>query len=213
MKLNKVLALALSGVMAVSMLAGCSGNPGNGGQEGEEQTPATGIVAAVNNGQDADNEVKVNFTADPTLDTQLSKAINACAEKASEDKVQAKLEEIIGGDTVKLTGSLKQGDSFMPWHSKVDEDGEKIVGVRVFKVNNNYNENAALNFVSNKVDLITKTLAKNSLTSTSQINDQYVVYNYAGTVSMIETTALDGTTNYYAAIVITNTCTVETFTV
>ena len=28
MKLNKVLALALSGVMAVSMLAGCSGAPG-----------------------------------------------------------------------------------------------------------------------------------------------------------------------------------------
>ena len=37
MKLNKVLALALSGVMAVSMLAGCSNNSGNGGQNGGEQ--------------------------------------------------------------------------------------------------------------------------------------------------------------------------------
>ena len=36
MKLNKVLALALSGVMAVSMLAGCSGAPVNGEQEGEQ---------------------------------------------------------------------------------------------------------------------------------------------------------------------------------
>ena len=211
MKLNKVLALALSGVMAVSMLAGCSGNPGNGGQEGEEQTPATGIVAAVNNGQTGD--VKVTFTADATLDTQLSKAINACAEKASEDKVQAKLEEIIGGDTVELTGSLKLGENFMPWSSNVDEDGEKIVGVRVFKVNNNYNENAALNYVAGKVDAITQKLVERSLSDDATINDKYVAYDYAGTVSMIETTALDGTTNYYAAIVITNTCTVETVTV
>ena len=31
MKLNKVMALALSGLMAVSMLAGCAGNPDGGG--------------------------------------------------------------------------------------------------------------------------------------------------------------------------------------
>ena len=212
MKLNKVLALALSGVMAVSMLAGCSGNPGNGGQEGEgEQVPATGIVAAVNNGQTGD--VKVTFTADATLDTQLSKAINACAEKASEDKVQAKLEEIIGGDTVKLTGALKKGGDFMPYSGSVDEDGEEIVGVRVIKVTNNYSENAALNFVADKVDRITENLVENTLTNDSKVNSKYVAYDYAGTVSMIETTALDGTTNYYAAIVITNTCTLKTVTV
>lgn len=212
MKLNKVLALALSGVMAVSMLAGCSGNSGNGGQTGEgEQTPATGIVAAVNNGQTGD--VKVTFTADATLDTQLSKAINACEEKASEDDVQAKLEKIIGGDTVKLTGYLKLGDDFMPWSSDVDEDGEEIVGVRVFKVEENYSENAALNYVAGKVDAITQKLVERSLSDNATINDKYVAYDYAGTVSMIETTALDGTTNYYAAIVITNACTVKTVTV
>ena len=61
MKLNKVLALALSGVMAVSMLAGCSNNSGNGGQNGEEQCPATSLLLLLN-GQDADNKVKVNFT-------------------------------------------------------------------------------------------------------------------------------------------------------
>ena len=57
MKLNKVLALALSGVMAVSMLAGCSGN---GGQEGEGDvivTPSTGAAAILNDEQD-----KVEFT-------------------------------------------------------------------------------------------------------------------------------------------------------
>ena len=46
MKLNKMLALALSGVMAVSMLAGCSGAPSNG-EEGQEQPPVSSSVATV----------------------------------------------------------------------------------------------------------------------------------------------------------------------
>ena len=208
MKLNKVLALALSGVMAVSMLAGCSGKT-DGGKD--EQTPATGIVAAVNNAQTGD--VKVTFTADATLDSQLSKAINACAEKATEEEVQANLEKIIGGDIVKLNGSLAVGGDFMPWSTSVDEDGEKIVGVRVIKVDANYSENAALNKIADKVDAITQNLVKNSLNKNAQINSKYAAYDYAGTVSMVETTALDGTTNYYAAIVITNNCTVKTATV
>src|SRR5699024_1095797 len=120
---------------------------------------------------------------------------------------------IIGGDTVYLDGALKKGGAFMPYSKSVDEDGEEIVGVRVIKVTSNYNENAALNFVSDKVNRITKNLLENSLSDSNKINDKYVAYDYAGTVSMIETTALDGTTNYYAAIVITNTCTVETVTV
>ncbi len=209
MKLNKILALALSGVMAVSMLAGCSNNT-NGDKD--EQVPATGVVAAVNNGQTGD--VKVTFTADATLDSQLSKAINACAEKATEEDVQANLEKIIGGDIVKLTGSLNVGDAFMPYASAMGKDTSKeIVGVRVIKVDANYSENAALNKIADKVDAITQNLVKNSLDKNAQINSKYAAYDYAGTVSMVETTALDGTTNYYAAIVITNNCTVKTATV
>ena len=77
MKLNKVLALALSGVMAVSMLAGCSGNPGNGGQEGEgEQVPATGVSVNVGNliKADLDEDVNIDFVTfadDNVLDKAL----------------------------------------------------------------------------------------------------------------------------------------------
>ena len=73
MKLNKVLALALSGVMAVSMLAGCSNNSGNGGQEGEgEQTPATIQVAAdLNKAISEDTQKKVTFTDDGALQLKI----------------------------------------------------------------------------------------------------------------------------------------------
>lgn len=52
MKLNKVLALALSGVMAVSMLAGCKGSS-NGEENPGEQPPVTSnAVSVMNEAQD-----------------------------------------------------------------------------------------------------------------------------------------------------------------
>lgn len=210
MKLNKVLALALSGVMAVSMLAGCSNNT-NGGKD--EQTPATGIVAAVNNGQSADNKVKVTFTADATLDAQLSKAVAACAEKADASEVQTVLKGIIGKDTVALTSTpLTLGGEFQPDNTNTVKTGDKIVGVRVFQVSANYTEAAAMKEIAEQVNSITSKLVENSARNNYQIGWKYVAYDYAGTVSMMQTTALDGTTNYYAAIVITNTCTLKTVT-
>ena len=209
MKLNKVLALALSGIMAVSMLAGCSNNT-NGDKD--EQVPATGVVAAVNNGQTGD--VKVTFTADATLDSQLSKAVAACAEKADASDVQTVLKGIIGKDTVALTSTpLTLGGEFQPNNTNTVKTGDKIVGVRVFEVPANYTETAAQKEIATKVNNITSLLKANTATSSSKVGSKYVAYDYAGTVSMMQATALDGTTTYYAAIVITNTCTVKTVTV
>ena len=59
MKLKKIASLALAGIMAVSMLAGCNGSSSSSTTTERETT--TGIVAAVNNGQDKTNEVKVNL--------------------------------------------------------------------------------------------------------------------------------------------------------
>src|SRR5699024_9930001 len=76
MKLNKVLALALSGVMAVSMLAGCSGNPGNGGQEGEGEgeTNVTGFAATVASKLD-ENKDNVTVTSSDAIDAALKAAM------------------------------------------------------------------------------------------------------------------------------------------
>ena len=77
MKLNKVLALALSGVMAVSMLAGCSGNSGNGDQTGEGETPIveSGAAASVIAALDSETKAKVSFSSNSALQTTLETAI------------------------------------------------------------------------------------------------------------------------------------------
>ena len=210
MKLNKVLALALSGVMAVSMLAGCSGNSGNGGQNGEEQVPATGIVAAVNNGQDADNDVKINFTADTTLDSQLTRALAAAGEDADASDVRGKIVSMIDGSKAINTSNAR--DVLNPGTSTIDDNGEQVIGVAVIKTADNYSETAAENQV---VDFVNNLLGNlvNDWSDGKTVGDDYAAFSYTGNVSMTQVTKLNGTTNYYAAIVITVDCTVETVTV
>lgn len=88
MKLNKVLALALSGVMAVSMLAGCSGNPGNGGQEGEQGE----VVVDANDISDGvasyvvDAPKYVTFNGDRALSEKLDLVVQ-----------QANVKDVVGG--------------------------------------------------------------------------------------------------------------------
>ena len=59
MKLNKMLALALSGVMAVSMLAGCSGAPSNGEEGDKEQPVVDTTIAGVFNDKLEDKDIHV----------------------------------------------------------------------------------------------------------------------------------------------------------
>ena len=103
MKLNKVLALALSGVMAVSMLAGCSGNSGNGGQEGEENKPVdnTGIVAQLDEAQkdrDADAyEASVAFVYNNDLQTALEQTVKVNgAAKNNESTIRSGVDNLMG---------------------------------------------------------------------------------------------------------------------
>ena len=79
MKLNKVLALALSGVMAVSMLAGCKGETGNGDQDNTEVQPTVSNAVSVMN----DAQGYVDFDSDADFDAALA----AAAKKAKQEEV------------------------------------------------------------------------------------------------------------------------------
>ena len=104
MKLNKVLALALSGVMAVSMLAGCSGNPGNGGQEGEGESTVDTTVASVLNDEQAatDNKVKIDFTYSSSLENALEKALTEFGASVKPENVDDRIAEILGVKDVNI---------------------------------------------------------------------------------------------------------------
>ena len=92
MKLNKMLALALSGVMAVSMLAGCSGAPSNGEEGDKEQTVVTaGTATMMNNFQN-----RVKFDADADLDAYVAAAVKTVKSDVLDD-APAGVAHITGG--------------------------------------------------------------------------------------------------------------------
>ena len=76
MKLKKLLALALAGVMAVSMLAGCkSGKPAE--DPTEEPIGAENAATVLNNEWDSDDDhVAVNFTYSSSVESALNKIIS-----------------------------------------------------------------------------------------------------------------------------------------
>lgn len=88
MKLNKLASLALAGLMAVSMLAGCKDNTAGGGQGGEvEVTPSSNYTQTV---MDKTNDVtKAIFTgvADSKLDNVVKYTAANCVIKGSNTSV------------------------------------------------------------------------------------------------------------------------------
>ncbi len=72
MKLKKIASLMLAGVMAVSMLAGCSGKGnGNDGEPENPVVPTTGVVAYANDSLSADSKEEFSYTASTELDAIL----------------------------------------------------------------------------------------------------------------------------------------------
>ena len=71
MKLNKVMALALSGLMAVSMLAGCSNGTPNGEENGEQGQVVVDDVASVMNTAQG----KIKFETSPEQSALLAAAM------------------------------------------------------------------------------------------------------------------------------------------
>ena len=110
MKLNKVLALALSGVMAVSMLAGCSGNPGNGGQEGEGEKPpvvttdAAEVLNKIQSTVKFDDDATLNGymapveTLKPSVVEKLSENDGVTSLKKSDNAVKAIVAKMVNED-------------------------------------------------------------------------------------------------------------------
>ena len=230
MKLKKIASLALAGVMAVSMLAGCEGKGANnnGGNSNNEEpvVSTTPVVDAVNKGQSASNDVKINFTTNASMDAALKKAVSVYGNDATEAEVKAAINRITG---LKSVGA-HEGDKAITSNDYVFKDGEwegflsgglnynaavtndkdqkdkvwTVFGVK--KIDSQvYTEEAALNMVAEGADEAIEKLAAHSDTTTTPANKKYYTYSYDGSIGMVSVKTLDGTTDYYVAYVVNQT--------
>ena len=210
MKLKKIAALALAGVMAVSMLAGCAGGNGNGnGAQNPDNmnTTATSVVKALNDGQKATNKVKINFTSDTELDAVLKRIADAYGADIDNNDIGDALNNLAGlGTDFKGVGSFLT--RWSTYDNRKDLKGETLTNVIVWDYDNAVSEEQVLNQAATWAN--DEVAALNTVSNDFDDNgkpdvnggDKYLAYTYEGKAGMISAKQIDGTTHYYVVCVI-----------
>ena len=224
MKLNKVLALALSGVMAVSMLAGCSGNGSNNGgsNSGEEPVVDNSLTGQVISALSSDN--KVTFTSDNTLGTTLQKAIDNAGYKYKDLKM-ATTANTIADLMGQIDSDLKNeilpyiNDNSASYTGREDSDKaeQNAFGVVVFD-GQGYSNDYAVKQLAAQIDAqnVMGESGNNLFNMTelptytddygSNPDSYYYTFDYTGSMSVVTVSdTVTGQTVYVAAYTITRT--------
>ena len=204
MKLNKVMALALSGLMAVSMLAGCAGNPDGGDNQGDVNVNpgVSSAVDVMNNMQS-----KVEFKADPILDAALASGVEGI-ESAALSKATNKVVVIPGGDVYngvldKLDGGYKLQSKKIDFTSNAKDKKDTTATVLYWVKAGNLTEENVLTLVAN--DMATSGYSD----ATDKIDGKYYSVDYTGAVSIVKASATpekgDTVNVYVVAVSVTQT--------
>ena len=205
MKLNKVMALALSGLMAVSMLAGCAGNPDGGDNQGDVNVNpgVSSAVDVMNNMQS-----KVEFKADPILDAALASGVEGI-ESAVLNRTTNNVAVISSGDVYngvrdKLDGGYKlQPDEITAFDSNADAKKDTTATVLYWVKAGNLTEENVLTLVAN--DMATSGYSD----ATDKIDGKYYSVDYTGAVSIVKASATpekgDTVNVYVVAVSVTQT--------
>ena len=188
MKLNKVLALALSGVMAVSILAGCSGNSGNGGQNGEEQPPvADTTIAGVLNDKMSDEKVDyVSFDYSTELQAAVEQVLRVNGGLESNTDT-----EDISNDVASYMGVTRT--QFTNLNSKKVGTAYAVTT----QIEDAVTEEAAKKNIATAVYDLVKDLEEEEDGANNTFN-----YSYSGEVAMVSAED-DGVPVYMAVVIVT----------
>lgn len=209
MKLKKVVSLALAGVLAVSMLAGCAGKDNGAANNGTEATESTSVVEAVNNGQSANNKVKVTFKSDAKLD----EALTTLVELGSNDAI-GDIEKMTSYDEVLPNKGASKDNPLLGVRDAADVEkylktGMKYTDIEVISLAA-LSKEAALNMAADMVDDYVGKLVDTTYKKDVTLNkEKYADYSYDGVVSLVSTENY-GFTTYYLAFVVNQTVTVNT---
>ena len=198
MKLKKIAALALAGVMAVSMLAGCGTNntkPGEGEGENPGVITPTGFSATLEDAVDTKRD-DITFKDDTADQAALEKMVAGLSTKTVENfatgwaiphDLDTAVEEDVAGalktlksDVNVFTTKLSKAkfDQCMKFYAN-DANGQiNTVGIRagvVYAFNGGVNTDYALNTIAEKVAKTIEGLPEKSIGGTTSWDYTYTV--------------------------------------
>ena len=213
MKLKKIASLALAGVMAVSMLAGCNNgsNNNNNGSNGEVNVvPASAVLNIINSNQDVANDVQIKFTADSALEKYAAIAVADLGyQGTSAANAQAVADEIMRmSDTIDvakkgadITSATLAQLGFLDATYNKSNDGYENTLVYVQAISGKLTDEAAAYHAMTTLNVLLKKLVVSTPKNTP--DKDYLEYTYTGNASIISAQDDNGAPVYYAVFQIT----------
>ena len=206
MKLKKIASLALAGIMAVSMLAGCKSNPADPETPTDPTTPASGVSTTFASYLTDDNVA--TFADDSIMQSALASAVkkvdNSAIKKADNSgnvvaidswaqEPVASLLKIANFNGGKNLGIVSATD--------VKAVTKKTTWFQLYQASGDYSENAVLANIANKLDEVMDSdiLVENNGKSTAA--EDYTTYEYTSSVSMQKVTTDDGKNSVWYVLV------------
>ena len=216
MKLKKIASLMLAGVMAVSMLAGCS-NGTKPDDDKKDPTVNTGMAGNVIAALDEDTTKNVEFTADSNLETVLKKAVQNAGFDNLKKQVDAEALNAIDSDISKdgVLANVGTGGS----SEETDKKESKATYVVTLK-SKGMNDSTVVkqlasqvdNMMFGKVNLNTTTVGwadlpeySHTYTDTEK-GDYWYDFAYTAGIAVVDVSDADtGETTYVMAVTVTRT--------
>ena len=213
MKLKKIAALALAGVMAVSMLAGCAGK---GTDDKKDPTDTSGVTAAAVIGALDESVTKmVKFSESTALGSTVDKMVQYLGVDAAKSlEYKTAMNEM-----VKFDKNLSNTYYFSDTKAKTakEDDVKKEASITyvavLTDVNKNYADTAVVKQLADLVKGADVQATNNTLpnlnktsknyTDSETSKEYYYAFSYTGNMSVTKLTELDGTVNYVLAFTVT----------
>ncbi len=224
MKLKKIAALALAGVMAVSMLAGCDTNNTKPETKPEEPTVVSGYSATLADKLgDLKDYVAVKDNADDVV--ALQKALNYISEPTLQNLADRKTVQNLNAnngnadvanmiaDFVDRAGftddDIKDGDLSMAWYAAGNWcDNRSVKDGMIYVVNGAVGEDEAVKLVAAQVkDDIAALPEHNNGTANDKYDYSYVVSASVATKALDDTFTGPANSVVFVAVTVTRTVT------
>ena len=201
MKLKKIASLALAGVMAVSMLAGCAGKTGTT-EDGTTVvvTGSTAVAQAFNDAQET-----VTFSYDSKLESKVAQTVKTVGENAAWDS------DIKDGVTV-LTGNGVYSTLWTKGSDVVVGDTKTQLYGFDLDSDDYWTETDAINAAARKLEETVADLKADTKSEVKKEGDKYYEFSYTGSVAMVATKTVTGTTTYHFVYTISQTAAEKEYT-
>ena len=195
MKLKKIASLMLAGVMAVSMLAGCSNNGGASSDPADDSSENTSVATYMNDAQAYNDGVQIDFTYDTNMEQTMTRIL------ADNQDLDTTLPRLLNIDSVNYADLMGNGKNYNSL--KVGEQTNLFITTDSGKAS--MTDEAFVEYVVNNDYLDFSGLKDEYLAEDTQTGKIDYNFDYTGRVAMVKDTSDNGIVTRYLAVVITCT--------